>query len=76
MLCHLPYQGDHTDIDRYPEYRLPDLGMPMLCGHVHDAWKVRYTDVKQTLQINVGMDVWGLLPVALEHLTGMVETAG
>lgn len=72
MLCHLPYDGDHTIGNRYAEYRLPDRGMPLLCGHVHGAWDVLHTTAG-TLQINVGVDVWDLRPVSLDVLAGMVR---
>ncbi|MGH3495565.1 MAG: metallophosphoesterase family protein, partial [Sciscionella sp.] len=35
MLSHFPYQGDHTESDRYLDYRLPDTGAWLLHGHVH-----------------------------------------
>ena len=50
MLSHLPYAGDHSDEDRYDQYRLKDEGLPLLCGHVHDAWH------KFKHQWNVGVD--------------------
>lgn len=60
MLNHLPYAGggDHTAEERYDQYRMPDLGMPLLCGHVHDAWKFNGR------QFNVGVDVNGFNPVS------------
>lgn len=63
LLCHFPAAGDHTPEERYPEYR-PVLADDQwqLCGHVHDAWDVR------DRQINVGVDVRGFAPVAIEDL--------
>lgn len=69
MLCHFPYQGDHTGEDRYSEYRLPDQGRWLLHGHVHTAWAVRER------QINVGVDVWGMKPVSLEEITAVITGA-
>lgn len=60
LLNHLPYEGDHKETDRYTQYRMPDEGLPLLCGHVHEAWKYKDT------QFNVGVDVNGLLPVTEE----------
>lgn len=57
LMSHLPYEGDHKDVDRYDEYRLPDKGMPLLCGHVHEAWRFRGS------QFNVGVDVNDFKPV-------------
>lgn len=50
LLSHLPYSGDHSDEDRYEQYRLKDEGLPLLCGHVHGAWE------KRGNQWNVGVD--------------------
>ena len=50
MLSHFPYQGDHSDEDRYEQYRLKAEGLPLLCGHVHDAWE------QSGVQWNVGID--------------------
>jgi calcineurin-like phosphoesterase family protein len=57
VLSHLPYTGDHTDADRYADRRPHDHGFPLICGHVHRAWRV------QGRQINVGVDVWDYAPV-------------
>lgn len=62
LLSHFPYagSGDHTDEERYRQYRLPDLGLLLLHGHVHAAWK------RCGRMLNVGVDVWGLAPVLLQ----------
>lgn len=59
LMSHLPYhgEGDHTPGNRFNEYRLPNEGMPLLCGHVHDAWRFKSN------QFNVGVDVNGFRPV-------------
>lgn len=59
IMSHLPYLlgGDHASNERYPEYRLPNTGLPLLCGHVHDAWRFKSN------QFNVGVDVNGFRPV-------------
>jgi calcineurin-like phosphoesterase family protein len=57
-LAHLPYERDfHEEEDRYAERRPVDDGVPLLCGHVHDRWKL------SGRQINVGVDVWDYRPV-------------
>lgn len=35
LLSHFPYTGDHTDHDRYTQYRLPDEGNWLIHGHTH-----------------------------------------
>ena len=73
-LCHLPYSED-VNQDKYQKFRPEDDGKILLCGHVHEKWKVRYTK-KRTLMINVGVDVWNWEPVSLaeiEELMGIGE---
>lgn len=58
-LFHLPY-SDPTDThqDGKPRHfseRLPDDGVPLLCGHVHEKWLFRLTP-RGTPQLNVGVD--------------------
>lgn len=58
MLSHFPYEGDHADrTDRYQQYRLRDMGTPLIHGHVHDEWRISRTE-DYTRQINVGYDHW------------------
>jgi calcineurin-like phosphoesterase family protein len=56
-LSHFPYEGDHKDEDRHPEFRPVDNGGWVVHGHVHGLWRVKGR------QINVGVDVWNGLPV-------------
>lgn len=67
LLSHLPYSGDHTETERYPEWRPKDEGLPLLHGHVHEAWKTR------DRMINVGVDVWDWRPVSAETLAALIE---
>lgn len=67
MLSHLPYEFDHTETDRYTQYRLRDEGLPLIHGHVHDAWTVNGR------QINVGVDVRDFTPVHLDTIAGEIE---
>lgn len=58
-VSHFPYYGDHTEEDRYVEYRPIDDGLWLLHGHVHELWAVNGR------MINVGFDAWGEpIPVA------------
>lgn len=70
LLSHFPYEGDHVEEDRAEQYRLRDLGLPLLHGHVHSAWQVRGR------QVNVGVDVWGFAPVAVERLVEVITADG
>ena len=58
LACHLPYQGDSHDDDRFVAQRPVDHGQVLLHGHVHDTWKINGR------QINVGTDVWDYRPVS------------
>lgn len=49
-LSHFPYSGDHKEVDRYTQWRLPDEGVPLLHGHIH---QLRVLDGHQ---LNVGVD--------------------
>lgn len=78
-LCHLPYKGAYpsdsykTSIPRYEDHRPEDDGTLLICGHVHEKWKHRFTD-KGTLMVNVGVDVWGMLPVLQEELCEYIDS--
>lgn len=66
LLSHFPYSGDHTDEERYTQYRLPDLGLPLLHGHVHDQWKHR------DRMWNVGVD-HNPVPVSQQAVTEWLQ---
>jgi calcineurin-like phosphoesterase family protein len=71
ILTHLPPAecGDHTDDVRYAAHRpaYPPEDTWMLCGHVHEAWKVHGR------VINVGVDVWDYKPVSVEQILAVME---
>lgn len=69
-MCHFPFQGDSHDGDRFDQWRPVNDGRPVICGHVHDAWKV------SGRQINVGVDVWGYKPVHSSQILDIVQTMG
>jgi calcineurin-like phosphoesterase family protein len=66
LLSHFPYQGDHQDEDRYSEYRLPDTGLWVIHGHVHNEWAERGR------QINVGVDARDWRPVNMAELINLM----
>ena len=66
FLSHFPWfgAGDHTDTDRFGEYRLqrPVSGGFLIHGHVHEAWRTNEN------MFNVGVDVNDFRPVPLSVL--------
>lgn len=66
LMSHFPYRGDHTQPDRYVEYRLQDTGMWLLHGHTHGMWRVNGR------QIDVGVDVWDR-PVNLDEIAQIIK---
>jgi len=67
LVCHLPYQGDSGETERYARFRPIDQGMWLLHGHVHEKWR------QQGRRINVGVDVWDFTPVAEEVIARLVD---
>lgn len=65
-------KADHTATPRYEQWRLPDMGTPLLHGHTHSAEKVS-TSALTAPQIHVGVDAWGLRPVALKEIVELLE---
>jgi len=66
LACHFPYSGDHTEQERFSEFRPVDDGRWLLHGHVHEKWRVRER------MVNVGVDAWGGLPVSEAHLSELI----
>jgi calcineurin-like phosphoesterase family protein len=62
MLSHLPYADPADPDQRYASKRPVDRGLPLLCGHVHEKWRVK------DRMINVGVDVNDWYPVPAEQL--------
>lgn len=71
LLSHFPYAGDHTEEERYPQWRLPDLGDPLIHGHTHSTEKVSYTQYG-TVQVHVGVDAWKA-PVNLDEVLTIIR---
>jgi calcineurin-like phosphoesterase family protein len=69
-LCHFPYSGDHTDKERYTEFRPEDDGLPLLCGHIHNLWAT------SGRQFNVGVDVNDYRPVHVETIREWIANRG
>lgn len=69
LLCHLPYQGDSGETERYAKFRPVDEGMWLLHGHVHEKWR------QQGRMVNVGVDVWDFRPVPEKVIAPMMDDA-
>lgn len=69
ILCHLPYQGDSQDEDRFDQFRPVDDGRWLIHGHVHSKWR------QLGRMINVGVDVWDFKPVSEANLAELMSSA-
>jgi calcineurin-like phosphoesterase family protein len=63
LLSHYPYHGDHVGEERYPQYRLPDLGLPLIHAHTHSSERFNGR------QACVSWEAWGRM-VNLGDLKG------
>lgn len=62
LMSHYPYLGesaDHTEHARYAQFRLPDMGLPLLHGHTHLGGQRAHGN-----QLHVGVDAWPDGPVS------------
>jgi calcineurin-like phosphoesterase family protein len=55
LLSHYPYDADHEFKARYIQYRLPNLGMPLIHGHTHSETRF---NVREAC---VSWEAWGRL---------------
>lgn len=73
-MCHFPFDGDHTEENRYSDWRptrLEESVDVLLHGHVHNLWaeKDHVTPSGRVVrQINVGADVRDFTPVRLDEI--------
>lgn len=72
LLSHLPYEGmgDHTAEERYPQFRLPDLGEWLVHGHTHSSLQI-----DGPRSVHVGLDAWGLRPVSEGDVAALIRDA-
>lgn len=70
LLSHFPYQdgGDHTEYERYGQYRLPHMGRWLLHGHTHSP----LAHLRNSRQIHVGWDAWRR-PVGEDDVRSIME---
>lgn len=71
MLSHFPYDGDHKHQDREEQWRLRDLGLPLIHGHTHSTRRLS-TSKKGTTQICVSWEAWKR-PVPLGELVALLN---
>lgn len=65
-MCHHPYHLTHKADDKYEKWRPKDDGRWLLCGHVHEKWKV------VDRMINIGVDQWDFKPVSVDQLKEII----
>ena len=69
-MCHFPTTFQFDGDKKYSAYR-PDIDDCdwLLCGHVHNAWKVQ----PENKTVNVGVDVHNYRPVSQEELLELMR---
>lgn len=72
-MCHFPYEDIHVEGEagRFEQYRMRDLGKPLLHGHTHSKEKFSVSS-NGTPQINVGVDAWNFRPVSLSDVLSLL----
>jgi calcineurin-like phosphoesterase family protein len=75
-VSHMPYKGgsDSGDEERHEKHRLDDDGKILIHGHIHEKGLITRSR-KGTLQLNVGVDVWGMKPVSEEEVIRAILNA-
>lgn len=74
-VSHFPYTGESSDRhleDRHIQWRMRDLGTPIIHGHTHATDPVSTSD-NGTIQICVSADAWNMKPVSKETLTATMS---
>lgn len=75
LLSHFPYldatdSGEGRAARRFDQWRLPDCGAWLLHGHTHGT--ARRSGPRS---IHVGLDAWGLAPVAIDEIVQILDSA-
>lgn len=82
ILQHYPYasygEGPHrggAEASRDNQWRLPDLGLPILHGHTHQPERehVEYDRSLVSRGIHVGMDAWDLAPAPQDAIIRILD---
>ena len=76
-LSHYPYKQEYENDphvrDKLLRRSMSDDGKILVCGHVHDNWKVKKGRYAKQPLINVGVDVWDFKPVSEDELIKFIE---
>lgn len=72
LRCHYPYPESmpEGEIDKFAKRRPIDIGQWLICGHIHEKWKLRGR------MINVGVDVWDFRPVHFDQIVEICKDGG
>lgn len=82
LLSHFPYAGygegpyrGGAEASRYDQYRLPDMGVPIIHGHTHqpERYHVSSKPYRLSLGVHVGVDAWGLAPAPQEDVIAILD---
>jgi calcineurin-like phosphoesterase family protein len=69
LLTHIPIEiGRPYKKGMTPDFSLLDKYCYIICGHVHEAWKVSDKNV------NVGVDVWDMKPLHINELARFLRS--
>lgn len=76
LMSHYPYAGTgaegHGVEDRMLQFRLPDMGMPLLHGHTHGKERYHVSD-NGSHELHVGLDAWNMEFVDQDTIQGWLE---
>lgn len=74
MLSHFPYTGDGSrEGDRDQQFRLRDMGLPVIHGHVHTKERKTFAlGGNASPQIHIGVDAWNFRPVSLDQVVELL----
>jgi len=70
-VSHLPYANPNIgeDDQRFMDFRPPDRGRWLICGHTHNSWTLRCK------MVNVGVDRHNFTPISDTTLVGIIKSA-
>lgn len=69
LLSHFPYTGDHTEEERFNQWRLRNYGQPLVHGHTHQTSP---QDAARPHQVCVSWDAWDK-PAKLHEVMAILE---
>lgn len=75
LLSHYPYSGDHTEGERFTQFRLRDEGLILVHGHSHSTEKFSRSAAGSP-QVCVSLDAWGFKPPSLYDVMVVLSENG